>query len=322
MTIFDLARANLLSAQPLCFVLGALAVALRGDLKLPRQAFDTLAIYLMLAIGLRGGAELAHIPLERIAGPALAALGLGVAIPLWCFAGLRWRGRFSVADAASLAAHYGSVSAVTFAAALAYVEAIGAGTEGFMPALLALMEAPAIVISLALARRAGAGHGGIGAVLGEVLGGKSVLLLAGGMVVGSVIGPGGYDKVKPFFGDLYLGALCLFMLELGSLAASSLGDIRKSGGFILGFATLMPLLHGTLGVGLGHAAGLSIGGATVLGTLAASASYIAAPAAIRVGLPQANLALSLAASLAITFPFNLLVGLPIYAALARWLANS
>ena len=321
MTIFDLARANLLSAQPLCFVLGALAVALRGDLKLPRQAFDTLAIYLMLAIGLRGGAELTELPFATIAGPALAALGLGVGIPIWCFAGLRWRGRYSAADAASLAAHYGSVSAVTFAASLAYTELIGAKSESFMPALLALMEAPAIIVSLALARSGGAGQGGIVAVLGEVLGGKSVLLLAGGLIVGGLIGPAGYGKVKPFFGDLFLGALCLFMLELGSLAASRLADIRKGGVFIVGFATLMPLLHGTLGVMLGHMAGLSMGGATVLGTLAASASYIAAPAAIRVGLPEANLPLSLAASLAITFPFNLILGLPIYAALAHWLAG-
>ena len=322
MLFFDLARANLLSAQPLCFVLGALAVVLRGDLKLPRQAFDTLAIYLMLAIGLRGGAELAELPAASIAGPAMVALGLGVAIPIWCFAGLRWRGRLTVADAASLAAHYGSVSAVTFAASLAYVEAIGAKTESFMPALLAMMEAPAIVVALVLARRNGAGHGGFAAVLGEVLGGKSVLLLVGGLIVGSAIGPVGYGKIKPFFGDLFPGALCLFMLELGSLAASRLEDIRKGGWFIVGFATLMPLLHGLIGVALGHAAGLSMGGATVLGTLAASASYIAAPAAIRVGLPQANLALSLAASLAVTFPFNLVVGLPIYAGFARWLGGN
>lgn len=321
MSIFDLARANLLSAQPLCFVLGALAVAFRGDLKLPRQAFDTLAIYLMLAIGLRGGAELAELPAASIAGPALAALGLGVAIPIWCFFGLRWRGRLTVADAASLAAHYGSVSAVTFAASLAYVEAIGAKTESFMPAVLAMMEAPAIVVALVLARRNGAGHGSFTAVLGEVMGGKSILLLVGGLIVGSAIGPAGYGKIKPFFGDLFPGALCLFMLELGSLAASRLEDIRKGGWFIVGFATLMPLLHGLIGVTLGHAVGLSMGGATVLGTLAASASYIAAPAAIRVGLPQANLALSLAASLAVTFPFNLVVGLPIYAGFARWFAN-
>lgn len=322
MSIFDLARVNLLSAQPLCFAVGALAVALRGDLKLPRQAFDTLAIYLMLSIGLRGGTELAEIRAASIAGPALVAFGLGVAIPVWCFFGLRWRGRLSVADAASLAAHYGSVSAVTFAASLAYVEAIGAKPESFMPALLTMMEAPAIVVALVLARRSGAGHGGFGAVLGEVLGGKSVLLLVGGLVIGSAIGPVGYGKIKPFFGDLFPGALCLFMLELGSLAASRLDDLRKTGWFIVGFATFMPLLHGLIGVFLGHEAGLSMGGATVIGTLAASASYIAAPAAIRVGLPQANLALSLAASLAVTFPFNLVVGLPVYAGFARWLGGN
>ena len=321
MSMIDLARANLLSPLPLCFVLGVLAVALRGDLKLPPQAFDTMAIYLMLAIGLRGGAELADLSWSMITGPGLAAIGLGVAIPFWCFAILRWRGRFSVDDAASLAAHYGSVSAVTFAAALGYIEAIGAKAESFLPALLALMETPAILVALVLARRAGARHASLGAVLREVLGGKSVLLLAGGLVIGGVVGPAGYAKVKPFFGDLYVGALCLFMLELGSLAAGRMADIRRGGLFLLGFATLMPVLHGTLGTAIGHLVGLSIGGATVLGTLAASASYIAAPAAVRVGLPQANLALSLAAALAITFPFNLLIGLPLYARLAAWLAG-
>lgn len=317
MSMIDLARANLLSPLPLCFVLGALAVLLRGDLKLPRQAFDTLAIYLMLAIGLRGGTELAEMPLAAIAWPAMAALFLGCAIPIWSFAFLRGVGRFAVADAASLAAHYGSVSAVTFAAGLSYLDAVGARPESFLPALLTLMEAPAIVVALLLA--SSATQGGVRGALGEILGGKSVLLLAGGLLIGWLVGPAGYAKVKPFFGDLYQGALCLFMLELGSLAAARVADLRQCGAMLIGFALGAPLLHGALGVMLGHLAGLSTGGAALLGTLAASASYIAAPAAIRVALPQANLALSLAASLAVTFPFNLTLGLPLYTALAEWL---
>lgn len=321
MSIIDLARANLLSPLPLCFVLGVAAVLLRGDLKLPRQAFDTLAIYLMLAIGLRGGAELSEVHFSNLAGPAVAAIALGLAIPVWSFAILRRAGGFVVADAAALAAHYGSVSAVTFVAGVTYIESLGTAPERFAPALLAMMEAPAIVVALVLARMAGAGTGSPMAALREILGGKSVLLLVGGLAIGAVAGPAGYAKVKPFFGDLFQGALCLFLLELGSLAAARFADLRKAGPFLIGFAIVMPILHGALGAILGHLVGMSPAGAAVLGTLAASASYIAAPAAVQVALPQANPAIYLTASLAITFPFNLTIGLPLYAAVAQWVAG-
>lgn len=322
MNVLDLARANLLSPLPLCFVLGVAAVLLRGDLKLPRQAFDTLAIYLMLAIGLRGGSELSEAHLAQVALPAVAAIGLGLAIPVWCFFLLRGAGRFGVADSAALAAHYGSVSAVTFAAALTYVDAIGMKPDGFTSALLAMMEAPAIIVALLLARMAGERKsGGLMLALREIVGGKSVLLLSGGLIIGAIVGPPGYVKIKPFFGDLYQGALCLFLLELGSLAAARFGDLRRVGGFLIGFGVAMPVLHGVLGTWLGHQAGMSPGGAAVLGTLAASASYIAAPAAVRVALPDANPGIYLTAALAITFPFNLTLGLPLYVAFARWLGG-
>lgn len=319
MTIIDLARTNLLSPLPLCFALGVAAVLLRGSLKLPGQAFDTLAIYLMLAIGLRGGSELAEARVADFALPAATALGLGLAIPVWSYAILRRSGRLGVADAAAIAAHYGSVSAVTFAAALGYVEAIGYRAESFTAALLAMMEAPAIVVALLLARKDGEAGGSVIAALREILGGKSVLLLTGGLLIGAIAGQAGYAKVKPFFGDLYQGALCLFLLELGSLAAARFADLRQTGLFLLGFGVLMPIANGIVGTWLGHTAGLSIGGAAVFGTLAASASYIAAPAAVRVALPQANPALYITSSLAITFPFNLTLGLPLYVATAIWL---
>lgn len=320
MNILDLASANLLSPLPLCFVLGAAAVFLRGNLKLPGAAFDTLSIYLMLAIGLRGGAELSEARLSAFVWPAMAALGIGMAIPLWCFALLRRR--FGVADAAALAAHYGSVSAVTFAAALTYLDTIGQKPESFISGLLALMEAPAIVVALMLARAAAPERGGFGRAIREILGGKSVLLLLGGLAIGGVGGQGAYMKIRPFFGDLYQGALCLFMLELGSLAAGRAADLRKAGLALIGFGIVMPIAHGLLGAWLGHLAGLSAGGSAVLATLAASASYIAAPAAVRVALPQANPALYLTASLAVTFPFNLTLGLPLYAAIAQWIART
>ncbi len=323
MTILDLAAANLLSPLLLCFALGALAVLLRSDLRVPEPVFNALSIYLMLAIGLKGGVELSRLPPSAFVLPGLAALGLGMAIPIWCYALLRRVGRFGAADAAAIAAHYGSVSAVTFVAAIAYLDASGTPYEGFAPALLAIMEVPGIVVAFALARAGGAlgGRGNAGEAVREILSGKSVLLLAGGLLIGAVVGEAGYLRVKPVFSDLFQGALCLFLLELGILAAGRLGDFRRVGPFLAVFAVVLPVLHGVLGVAVGHAIGLSVGGMTVLGTLAASASYIAAPAAVRLALPQANPGYYLTASLAITFPFNLTLGLPLYNALARWIAG-
>ncbi len=323
--MLDLAAANLLSPLLLCFALGALAVLVRSDLRFPEPVFNALSIYLMLAIGLKGGVELSRLPPADFLLPGFAALGLGVAIPLWCYGLLRRMGRFGVADAAALAAHYGSVSAVTFVAAIAYLDATHTPYEGFAPALLAIMEVPAIVVAFALARRGGAIGGAANSTpaeaVREILAGKSVLLLAGGLAIGAIVGEAGYARVKPVFSDLFQGALCLFLLELGMLAAARLADFRRVGPFLAGFAIVMPVLHGILGVAVGHGIGLSAGGATVLGTLAASASYIAAPAAVRLALPQANPGYYLTASLAITFPFNLTLGLPLYNALARWLAG-
>jgi hypothetical protein len=325
MSLIDLALANLLSPLLLCFALGAVAVMLRSDLRFPEPVFNALSIYLMLAIGLKGGVELSRLSPADFVLPGLAALGLGVAIPLWCYALLRRLGRFGVADAAAVAAHYGSVSAVTFVAALAYLDATDTPYEGYAPALLAIMEVPAIVVAFALARRGGAIGGAAGGTpaeaVREILAGKSVLLLAGGLAIGAIVGEAGYDRVKPVFSDLFQGALCLFLLELGMLAAARLADFRRVGPFLAGFAVVMPVLHGVLGVAVGHAIGLSVGGATVLGTLAASASYIAAPAAVRLALPQANPGYYLTASLAITFPFNLTLGLPLFNALAHWIAG-
>lgn len=312
--------AGLLSPPVLCFGLGALSVALRSNLRLPAPVFEAVSIYLLLAIGLKGGAELSDTHLADFALPAFAALALGLAIPVWSFYGLKRFGGFGTADAASLAAHYGSVSAVTFIAVIAFLDARGIAHEGFMTTLLALMEAPAIIVALVLARREGAKEP-LGHAVREVLGGKSILLLVGGLLIGAVAGKAGLAPVRPFFGDLFLGFLCLFLLELGIVAAQKADDAVRAGPRLLLFALGAPLVHGFLGVGLGLLAGLSEGGAIILGTLAASASYIAAPAAIRIALPEANAAYALGAALALTFPFNLVIGIPLYAEMARLLAG-
>lgn len=321
MSALDLAASNLLSPVVLCFVLGAVAVLVRSDLRLPEPVFSALSIYLMLAIGLKGGADLARADLAAVALPAVAALGLGLAIPLWTYVVTRRLLRLSVSDAAALAAHYGSVSAVTFIAVLAYLDAAGIAYEGFMTALLAIMEVPAIVVALGLARLAGAGSGGegIGRAFAQAASSKSILLLVGGLVIGMLAGSEGLAPVRPFFGDLFRGALCLFLLELGIVAAQRARDLRRVGPALAAFAVLAPFVHGLLGLALGKLAGLSAGGAVVLATLAASASYIAAPAAVRLALPEANPGYYLTASLAVTFPFNLALGIPLYAGAARWL---
>ncbi|MBL8687949.1 MAG: sodium-dependent bicarbonate transport family permease [Rhodospirillaceae bacterium] len=320
MTPLDLAAANLLSPIVLCFALGALSVAVRSDFRMPEALFDGLIVYLMLAIGLKGGVQLGEAGLARIAPFAAVAVVLSVAIPLWSFALLRGAMGFSVPDAAALAAHYGSVSAVTFIAVLSFLDGAGIGYEGFAAALLAIMEAPGIVVAILLARVAGrdAETQGLGRLLAAVGSGKSMFLLIGGLCIGWVVGDDGFAPVKPVFVGLFPGALCLFLLELGRLAALRAHELRHVGARVAIFAIGAPVVHGLLGVALGKAAGLSLGGTVVLATLAASASYIAAPAAVRIALPQANPAIYLTASLAITFPFNLALGIPFFVAAARW----
>lgn len=327
---------SLLSPMVLAFLLGLVAVWVRSDLKIPEQFYAAMTIYLLFGIGLKGGAKLDGVALADFARPAGAALLLCAAIPAWSFFILRRLGRFGTTDAAAVAAHYGSVSVVTFGASLAFLDARGVAHEGFLPAVLALMEVPGILVALLLARSIGAepapvpesAHAFVPAtfrtgewrqLLHELFASKGILLLVGGLAIGLLSGKKGYEQVGPFFDAPFRGVLALFLLELGLAAGRRLADLRRAGAFLAAFAVVMPLLHGLLGVWLGRQVGLSLGGATVLGTLAASASYIAAPAAVRVALPAANPALYLTASLAVTFPFNVVIGIPAYFAFARWL---
>jgi hypothetical protein len=346
--MLEVLRANLCSPLTLAFALGMVARVMKSELTLPKDLYLGLSIYLLFALGLKGGVELSESTFQAVAGPAFAALLLGAITPLTSYAVLRRFGRFGIADAAGIAAHYGSVSAVTFIAAQQFTQAMGAPAEGFMPTLLTLLESPGIHIALAigalgLSRTATAvpaagadpieAAGGaavaampaprpFGSVMHEVLTARSMILLVGGLVVGFVIGEHGYAPVKPFYEGLFKGALTLFLLEMGITAGSRLGDLRRAGPFLLGFGMVMPVLHGILGVILGAWAGLSLGGCTVLGTMAASASYIAAPPAVRMTLPEANPTYYLTAALVITFPFNLVLGIPIYYEAARYLVGS
>lgn len=315
MSVGELVQLNLTSPAVLAFVLGALATALRSDLRFPESITSFLSSYLLLAIGLKGGVALADSSFGDLWAPALATLVLGGITPLIGFALGRRFVRLDVAGAASLAAHYGSVSAVTFTAAVSFTTAAGTPPEGFMPALVALLEVPGIVIALALAARSSSGAS-LGSAVHEVFTGKSVVLLVGGVLIGLVADDSGWEKVEPFFVDLFPGILVLFLLDLGVLAGRRVRAIAAVGPRLVVFAVAVPILFGVLGVLAGSAVGMSSGGAAVLGAMTASASYIAAPAAVRTGLPDADPAVALGAALGVTFPFNLAIGIPLYAELA------
>lgn len=323
------AVANLTSVPVLAFVLGMVAVALRADLRLPDAVYQVLSMYLLLAIGLKGGVALRESEVSAVIGPVLLTVVLGVLIPLACFALLKLLTSLSRIDRGAMAAHYGSTSLVTFTAALVFLDSEDVPYDGYVATLLTVMEVPGIVVGLVLA---GAGAVGVGAAASgaaagagsrwaetvrEVLLGRSIVLLVGGLMVGVITGPSGYAKVEPLFGSLFIGALTLFLLEMGVLTGRRLSDVRTAGWGLAVFALLFPVVAATVGISAGVAIGMSVGTATVLGVLCASASYIAAPAAVRLALPQANPGITLAASLGITFPMNLVLGIPLYFAIAE-----
>ena len=300
----------------LFFALGLAAGLARSDLRLPSAIYDFLTVLLLLAIGLKGGVELARQSPGTLLPQILAVLAMGVALPLVAYPVLRYAGRLKRPDAASIAAHYGSVSVATYAVVAAYLGSLGVSFEQYMPLFVVLLEMPAVVIGIVLARGVSR-QTQWGALAHEAFLGKSIVLLAGGLLIGWAVGAEGVKPIEGLFFDLFKGVLALFLLEMGLITAGQVGDLRRSGLFLVVFAIAFPLMASVVGAGLGWMLGLSIGGTAIMATLAASASYIAAPAAMRLAVPEANPSLSLAAALGVTFPFNIIVGIPIYHALAR-----
>lgn len=322
MDFFEAIRANLLSPAVLFFVLGLIAALTKSDLKFPEPLYVGLTIYLLVAIGFKGGVAIAEGGIAKVWLPALAAMALGALIPLWTYPLLRFGGKLPAVDAAAIAAHYGSVSAVTFIAATNYLKVVNQPFESYTTAFLAVMESPAILIGVVLGKlgtkKPGESSGvSLGRAMHEAIFGRSIFLLVGTLVVGALCGEVGMKKVEPFFVTPFQGVLALFLLEMGIVAGRRLEDLKKVGAFLLAFGVVVPLINGALGVCLGKLTGLGLGGATLMGVLSASASYIAAPAAIRTSLPDANPTLYLTSSLAITFPFNITLGIPIYLEIAR-----
>jgi hypothetical protein len=315
--LLEAALLNATSPPVLAFVLGLLAVALKSDLRLPEALYQGLSIYLLLGIGIKGGVALSEATVHEVWLPILGTLALGIVIPILAFWIVGRLTGLDVVNRGALAAHYGSTSLVTFSAAIIFLESQQVEYEGFVTTLLAILEIPGIVVGLMLASR-GLGRGlNWGESLREILTSKSIVLLAGGLVLGLITGATGYERVEPFFGGLFTGVLALFLLEMGIVAGRRLPDVKKAGIGLVIFSLGFPLLAGTLGVVVGSLTGLGLGGSVVLGILSASASYIAAPAAVRLALPEASPGIYLTAALGITFPFNLIFGIPIMFAVGQ-----
>ncbi len=344
------ALSNLLLPAVLFFALGFLARVIKSDLRIPPDLAKILSIYLLMAIGLHGGYELAKADLMVALQSIIWALVLGFAIPIIGYIALVATRRVNPFDAAAITAHYGSVSAGTFLTAIAYLDSQQIAYESYPVIMLAVMESPAIIVGLILAARArrivgestspalkvgqpGEGRAavsidvddddrhGMKGLLREAFTNGSVVILIGSMVIGAISQPNSMEALFPFIDDIFMGVLCLFLFEMGMVAARRIGDFRKVGGVLIAFGVLMPIVGGLIGALVGHyMLGFSEGGALLVAVLGASASYIAVPPAMRLAVPEANPSFYLTLSLGITFPFNVVIGIPLYHTFVAYLA--
>lgn len=321
--MIDVAVSNLLSPAVLFFLLGILAVLVHSDLKVPEAFYTGYTMIILFTIGIKGGKEIRDVEIQSMLPAIGAAFFLSLAMLVIAYFLLRKIYRYSLADSAAVSAHYGSVSAVTFIAAVTFLEKSNIWVEPYVTALLILMEGPAIICAIVFYNwfSNASADKGLMMVFKEAFFGKSIFLLLGGILIGMIADPQGLELIKPLFGDLFYGLLCIFLLHIGMISTNK---IRQSKGLSLRgftFAFLLPLIGGALGIGMGLLIGLSVGGITILATLTASASYIAAPAAIEHAIPEANSGLYIGSSLGLTLPFNLIVGIPLYYSVAAWLAG-
>ncbi len=318
---FNLVIGNFLNPPILFFFLGLAAVFVKSDLEIPAPIPKILSLYLLFAIGFKGGVGLAAGGLQtQIVVILIAAVVMASVVPLYAFFILRRK--LSVADSCAIAATYGSISAVTFITAAAFLEKLGIAYGGYMVAAMALMESPAIIVAVLLYRLRSADQNGAAFSWKELwrdaFFNGSVFLIMGSLVIGALSGEAGAKTLKPFTNDIFTGVLCFFLLDMGIVAARKLGDLRKAGAFLTAFAILLPLVNAAIAIPLAYVLGLSEGDAFMFTILCASASYIAVPAAMRLSIPEANPSLYVPMSLAITFPFNIIAGMPIYLAIINY----
>ena len=310
---------NLSAIDPIIwfFLFGLFAGVLRSELRLPSQIYDLISTLLLLTIGLKGGIELAKQPFLVLLPQIVVIVLMGFLLPITIFPILRHLGKFSKADSASIAAHYGSVSVGTFAVAIAYMNTRDIFYEEHMALFVVLLEIPAILVGIILSKGLSK-QTQWSAVMREVMLGRGVMLLMGGLIIGWLSGPKGVESISPLFFDLFKGVLALFLLEMGLITATQMSSLRRYGVFLVAFGIIVPLCFGLVGAFVASLLGLSTGGSAIIATLFASASYIAVPAAMRISVPEANPTLSLSASLGVTFPFNIIVGIPIYHSMSQF----
>ncbi|MEB3244053.1 MAG: sodium-dependent bicarbonate transport family permease [Cyanobacteriota bacterium] len=322
---------NLLSPPVLFFFLGVVGMLAGSDLEIPTPLPKLFSLYLLLAIGFKGGVELQHSGLGgQVLFTISAAVGMSLLVPLTSY--LILRTRLNAYNAAAVAATYGSISAVTFITAQSFLGVLQVPFDGFMVAALALMESPAIIVGLLLVKLAapqqrpagvdGEADGGMNwrLVLHEALLNGSVFLLVGSLVIGVLVAgqsPASVDKMLPLTDKLFYGALSFFLLDMGMVAAQRVADLRRAGAFLIAFSVLMPLFNAAVGALIARSLGLSTGNALLFVVLCASASYIAVPAAMRMTVPEANPSLYISSALGVTFPFNIIVGIPLYMVMVR-----
>ena len=321
------ALSNLLAPAVLFFALGFIARMIRSDLRFPPEMAKALSIYLLVAIGIHGGYELGKADFGIALHSIIWAVTLGLTLPILGYLILVSTKKVDGLNAAAIAAHYGSVSAGTFLTAIAFLQSNNVSYETYPIIMLAIMESPAIVVGLLLAawtrkrmRAASTNNtddsgstSHLGNILSEAFTNGSVVLLIGSMIIGAIATPTSIETIKPFVNDIFMGVLCLFLLEMGLEAARRIEDFRRAGAILLAFGILMPLFSGVIGIFIGHhMLDFGIGGTTLVAVLAASASYIAVPPAMRLAVPEANPSLYLTLSLGVTFPFNIVIGIPLY----------
>jgi hypothetical protein len=316
---------NLISPITLAFLLGVVATLIRSDLEIPEPVIRIFAIYLLFSIGLQGGRELVASDLANLPGGLVVTAILVLLLPGLAFTVARLVLKLDIRNAAGVAALYGSVSSVTFVVARTYADTSGTPMEGYVTGLVALMELGILVAlfygRLALSRSAGGSGAPLTSILSETLRGRGLLLLGGGLVIGAAIGERNFARIEPFFVDLFRGVLVLFLLEMGMTAARQLKAFAAVGPRMIAFGLAMPMVHGALGTLLATLAGLPLGSTFVVGAVAASASYIDAPAAVRATFPEANPAIYLTTSLGVTFPFMMIAGIPaVYGMAEFWQA--
>ncbi len=316
---------NVLTPPVLFFFLGTFAVVVKSDLEIPAPLPKLFSLYLLLAIGFKGGLELERSGFEgQVIPTVLAAIFMSLLIPLICFAILRLK--FDVFNSAAIAAAYGSISAVTFITAESFLENQNIPFDGFMVAALAIMESPAIIVGLLLVKlaapkkRPNSKRMRLGSILHEAMLNGSAYLLLGSLLIGFLTAahnPSGVEKMQPFTGKLFYGAECFFLLDMGIVAAQRLPSLKRAGPFLIGFAVFMPIFNAFIGVMIAKLLVLGPGNALLFVVLCASASYLAVPAAMRMTVPEAKSSYYISTTLGLTFPFNIVLGIPIYMSLVR-----